>query len=248
MKYTGLLSLTLFSCIAHSASQITYLNVDNGFVHFSTQTSKAASAPSCAVSDSNEQYAVSLANENGRAVYSLLITAMASSQEIDVISAGDCADVSGVERAKSVSLTPVIRSTVESQSLYLYKADGITEIGPIIGASGADSILYRDNADHTQYKSYQRDSSISSQNVYFTGENCTGSAYVTVVSSLFSNESYNDGNFYYSKSTRKVFSRKSVLYRNGNCVSSPNPSHFGYEFTPKSRGICGFGHCRIINK
>jgi hypothetical protein len=230
-----------------NAQQINFLNVEGSNVYFSTTTSKAASAPSCAIADTNEQYAVSLATENGRAVYSLLIMAMASGQAIDVQSAGDCADVTGLERANSVSITPVIKSAGEGKSLYLYQGDGITKLGRVVSALDQDSILYLHNDDKTQLRLYEKEITVKPYTVYFTGENCTGTAFSNRANFTFYNEHYNNGKTYHAGSSSRDYSKKSHMVTSGTCYTSSSTMN-GVPIAPRTIGICGVGHCKLIEE
>ncbi|WP_281556442.1 hypothetical protein [Thalassomonas sp. RHCl1] len=109
MKFftAGLFLLALSQSFnAAAAAKVNYLNVDGDSVHFSTAEAKSAVSPSCVVADTDDRFAVSLRTEAGRAMYSLLITAMSSDVPVTVTSAADCGDVFGLERAQSVSIAP----------------------------------------------------------------------------------------------------------------------------------------------
>ena len=117
MKKSLLTTALLIPNFVFAAAQVNYLNVDGDTVHFSTAEAKTATAPQCAVAETNDKFAVSLNSEAGRAMYSLLVTAMASKQAVSVKSAQDCAAVAGVERAKGVSIVPVVEETVSTGNL-----------------------------------------------------------------------------------------------------------------------------------
>ncbi|WP_448566714.1 hypothetical protein [Thalassotalea ganghwensis] len=108
MKHLFSALLVVFSFHGSVNANINYLNVEANKVTFSLTENKTHSMPSCAITETNQQYGVSLLTESGRAMYSLLITAMSTKQAVSVVSANDCADVDGVERALSVSVEPVI--------------------------------------------------------------------------------------------------------------------------------------------
>ena len=116
MKKTILLTSLLASAQVYAAAQINYLNVDSEAVYFSTAEVKPTTAPQCAVAATNDRYAVSLNTKTGRAIYSLLITAMASKQSVSIESAQDCADIEGLERAKGVTIVPVVAAHQEENS------------------------------------------------------------------------------------------------------------------------------------
>ncbi|AIY67415.1 hypothetical protein [Pseudoalteromonas piratica] len=111
MKTILSLAILCAPFIAQANAKISYLNVDGNNVHFALASDKTHTIPSCAIAETNQHYGVSLLTEAGRAMYSLLITAMSSKQAVSVVSGNDCSDVEGVERAKSVILTPQVEST-----------------------------------------------------------------------------------------------------------------------------------------
>lgn len=104
LRILSLSFFVLFSSTSFAASKINFMKVDSDMVFFSTEGGKSGSRPSCAVSSTNNQWAVSLKTESGRGIYSLLVMAMASKLYINIESAQDCGDFEGVERPKSVSL------------------------------------------------------------------------------------------------------------------------------------------------
>ncbi|WP_448566716.1 hypothetical protein [Thalassotalea ganghwensis] len=114
MKTILSLAILCVPFIAQASSKISYLNVDGNNVHFALAGDKAHTIPSCAVAETNQHYGVSLLTEAGRAMYSLLITAMSTKQAVTVVSANDCSDVDGVERAQSVNLIPDIKKDKSS--------------------------------------------------------------------------------------------------------------------------------------
>ena len=104
------LTLPFWASSVFAAALVDYLNVDGNAVHFSIAESKTQTPPQCAVAETNDKFAVSLNTEAGRAMYSLLITAMSTKQGVSVKTAGDCADIAGIERASSVSIQPAMTS------------------------------------------------------------------------------------------------------------------------------------------
>lgn len=104
--YLSVLFFLTFPTLA--SSQINFLNIVGDVVEFSLVDGKEHQIPQCVSSENAELYAVSLTSESGRAIYSLLITAMASGQLIDVNSSGDCSVSPNIETASSVNITPRI--------------------------------------------------------------------------------------------------------------------------------------------
>lgn len=104
VKLFTLLSLLTSSAQAFSAAKITYLHIDGTNLIFSTDESKKVASPACALAATNHQWALSLNTQAGLSSYNLLLMAAANNLSVEVSSAGDCNDVAGLERPKSVSL------------------------------------------------------------------------------------------------------------------------------------------------
>ncbi|WP_102796409.1 hypothetical protein [Bowmanella denitrificans] len=91
--------------VANAAGTLDYLKVDGTVVQFSTTEPKPAIPSLACVADNMAQnWSVSLSNESGRAIYSLIVTAMSKELALDIVSAGDCGDKDGLERAGEVSI------------------------------------------------------------------------------------------------------------------------------------------------
>lgn len=226
------------------ANEINYLNVEGSIVYFSTSASKASTAPTCAAPSTNEQYAVSLNNESGKALYSLLITAMASKQGVNVASARDCADVAGFERALGVSISPVSASSGSSSDLYLYLADG-TELGLIAGNEINNKVSYlsSDNTHHFLYTSLP----LVSPEVFFEGADCTGRAGV-VSRGVSGHHSFNGGNLFYANS-RISLNINSKLNESGTCDTHVESVYLYYASTlDYNHHVCGTKLCVIKRK
>jgi hypothetical protein len=250
MKNCIFASILLISLQTQAASQVNYLNIDGDAVHFSTNEAKPASNPSCAVAETNDRYAVSLQSEAGRAMYSLLITAMASKQAVTIETAQDCIDVDGLERAKSVSIVPNIddvKNTANSSGLSLYHSDGVTKIGKITLVQSDTSLLYVEGEASTRLKTYKLNSWV--YDIYYTNDNCTGSS----ASPYNGNEAFNfelingDSNFG-STGTRVNLTVRSHLSHTGKCIpySSPASRNGVYKVDFSfSDPLCGQSLCII---
>lgn len=122
MKYLIFILLPLINLFSafniFAASQVSYLNIDGDNVHFVISEAKTAISPECVVDETKERFAVSLKTEEGRAMYSLLITAMSKNIDVTVISALDCGDAFGLERAQSVSIAPTVIENDSNNSLF----------------------------------------------------------------------------------------------------------------------------------
>jgi hypothetical protein len=129
MKHLFFLILIVSTFTSFAAAKIDYINVDGDLVYFSTLEAKTSASPSCVISDTQNLWSISLSTSSGRALYSLLATAVAGELAITVSSALDCMDTSGIERAKSIAIAPVSNAATgagltSGKSLYLYKGDG----------------------------------------------------------------------------------------------------------------------------
>ena len=102
------IALSFLAANAMAAAHITYLDINEGTVVFSTDEAKSASSPACMASANADKWAVSLSTDDGRAIYTLLMTAMATQMTVDVQSAGDCADKAGYERPVRVWTLPTV--------------------------------------------------------------------------------------------------------------------------------------------
>jgi len=96
LLFTLLLSLLSFPLWA--AGTLNYLDVNQGVVYFSTEQAKTATSPTCVDAAQAEKWALSLESDNGRAMYSILLTAMATGMEIGVETSSDCNAATGFER------------------------------------------------------------------------------------------------------------------------------------------------------
>ncbi len=117
-KWLGTISALLVTANVWAGGEINHLDVNDGIVVFATSETKTGASPTCMATDQADKWAISINSESGRAIYSLLMTAMVTKMTINVESADDCADAEGFERAKRVWLNPAIAAG-ESASLRL---------------------------------------------------------------------------------------------------------------------------------
>ena len=99
-----------------AAGNITYLNVIDDVVYFTTDDTQVT-PPECAVAETATQWTIPLTNKTGRALYSMLVTAMAAKQPVTIASADDCAVIDGFKRAKGINLVPVIEDNSAKTSV-----------------------------------------------------------------------------------------------------------------------------------
>lgn len=228
-----------------AAGHVTFLNVDNDAVYFATAEIQAEPLPSCVIDKINSKYAVSLNTEMGRAIYSLLITAMASKQAISVASAGDCDAVDGVQRATGLSIVPIIEATQEdkSQSLYLYAFDD-TKLGRIVNTSDTDKFYYLSISDSTELKLYTKPDP-GQQYIYYSSSSCTGTAHFRYPNKVGNHKLHNDGQFYRSANQPSTIRVLSLRHTMGTCMEYDYVSSGMYQLSPHSIGLCGIGFCKI---
>ena len=112
----SLLTALLFAAPVLSSGQVNYLDVNGDIVVFATEATKTNTSPACVGAANSDKWAVSLNSESGRAIYSLLMTALVTKMRVNVESAGDCADQDGYERAQRVWLDAVAGGTNSSAS------------------------------------------------------------------------------------------------------------------------------------
>lgn len=169
-------ALALFTLLASSFTQasgmVDYLEVDNNVVLFSTTETKAHAALSCVTDDNADLWSVSLATDSGRAMYSLILTAMAKGDELglSVSTANDCGVITGIERADNVALALVVaEETAASEST---AADNSPFSGTIF-----------DNFMQLKFNALQNRNGVGLNGTdYFTGlEDETGSVYTGVL-------------------------------------------------------------------
>ncbi|GLX78732.1 hypothetical protein tinsulaeT_20720 [Thalassotalea insulae] len=251
MKNTLLaFTLSAFSALSFASSHISYLNVENDTVVFSLSDEKSHTIPSCVSSENQQKYAVSLTSETGRAVYSLLITAMASKQGIAVESANDCAVVSGIEQAMGVSIVPEVITTGSGKAMYLYKSDGVTKLGRILTTmSNTNNFLYFPVDDNTQILSYNNKNWLSfkpSYSLYFDSSGCTGTAYIQSAGAntpyYLKNAYFNNGGLL-KKGAYTYVAPRSVLRKDGVCIDQSYGGTYHYSVSPFSGDICGDSPC-----
>ncbi|MCV2884652.1 hypothetical protein OE749_08085 [Aestuariibacter sp. AA17] len=224
------------------AGVIDYLKVDGNTVYFSSSTAKASTSPACVAPENSDYWTTSLTSESGRAMYSLLVTALAKETQFDVISANDCADADGFERAQSINLLLGEVSSNKGDGIGVYQADGVTRVGTLLYVDQETSDwYYADNIASDKPKRISR-SGIYEVAIFYSGLNCTGSAYTSASQSRVKSTSEP---WVYSRSGSKGnYSYRSVS--NGSCLSY-NQAYSGsfYRLTKTSNGVCGQGVCLL---
>ena len=227
-----------------AAGNITYLNVVDDIVYFTTDEVKAG-MPSCVVAENAELWAVSLNHKTGRALYSLLVTAMAGKQAINVESGADCGDIAGIERAKGISLQPtaVSGSAGSTSIVYLYKGDGETKLGRVIGAEQGTTVsfLSPDNNKFLQTYSY----AVSTHTVDFDELDCSGNVYMPIGNYKGYHPFVKGGMYVRTTSKRATTYRKSNVNGQGVCTnySAPQSATLYPIDTTYADPLCGDKIC-----
>ena len=223
-----------------AAGHVNYLNVKGDIVHFAVDEAKAQESPACVASENADRFSVSRKTEAGRAMYSLLITAMAGDLALNVESALDCADTAGIERALGASIAPADKVSEPSGNLYLYTGDGKTRLGQIMQTEGTDVFYYYNPANEILLEKYQ--AVVSGSTLYFDEADCSGNAYIN----------YNPGTTYHRyleqyislESTAQIdFNSKSYL--GGETCYEDNRLRKYYKVKYTSHGLCGVKACMI---
>ncbi|GLX78739.1 hypothetical protein tinsulaeT_20790 [Thalassotalea insulae] len=224
---------------AFADGNLTKLKVDSDVVYFASDEAKQHGIPACVASASEQEWAVSLNTATGKAMYSLLVTASTGNRKITVVSANDCADAVGFERAKSVEISPPQQQS--SSKLFLYKSDGTTLLGEF---KGIFDYKYAYIPLGEQQLKLERQWTNTA--VYYTTNDCTGTPYSRNEGAVGRNSSVNNGQFFISKSWDYSIYTKSVRNGNADCLAYVNSSFTGYklDFTYQNP-FCGDYDCII---
>lgn len=94
------LLVSAFNCQA--SGPLKDIRIENGVLYFSAEN--IATTASCVDAQNQDIWAVSMDSDKGRAVYVALMMATSAGANVNVVSAGDCLDATGFERAKSLSI------------------------------------------------------------------------------------------------------------------------------------------------
>lgn len=241
--FTTLL-LTLLK-LAHASAYINSVRIDGDTVYFTTTALKSHSIPSCVNLQNEQLWSFSLNNHSGRAQYTLIVTAAAKNSPVTVYSANDCQVTAGVERVSSIEIMPSqpqqSPSSSQTGQLYLYKGDGETYIGTIVGSPSENTVLYSDIDDPTSQ--VRKHVFINTENLYFSGKNCTGYAFVN--KSEIKKTILPNGNIYKVNGTQ-FYTQQSLLINQGQCLNRNVPYETsGYRLVPSSSELCGTAQCKI---
>ncbi|NOU52321.1 hypothetical protein HG263_17465 [Pseudoalteromonas sp. JBTF-M23] len=230
--------LCLFASFFSNAGLITNLEIEDNTVVFSTD-SMTPSTAACAADNQKTYRTVSLNTHQGRATYSLLVTALTKQHGIDVESANDCGDIDTIERAQKVSLTAVtIQQSSGSHSIGVYKADGKTRVGTFVNFNNITKVItYVDDEAQTGLKTLE---TITSYDIYHSGPNCTGD--LVIPDSIPNTMIMANGKYYVADKTIKTRVQSKSSTKNSSC-GGYGTSAFGTKLG--EHPICGTSPCTI---
>jgi len=218
------LTIPLFFACFHisAASKVDYISVDGNIVYFTTTEGKTTASPTCVVNEKQDLWTISLLTSNGRALYSLLATALAGDLAVTVRSAQNCGDTPGIERAKSIAASPRNTTSVGDKYFYLYKGDGTTQLGRIISVENA-SVAYLSLGDNTQFQYYRKNAGVPA--LSYSQLDCQGTAYVRSPNSLFAHSLMNNGHYMKSaniSNSRRILSSRYISPEKDSCWNMDN--------------------------
>lgn len=246
MKASLLLVVSFFSLPLLAAGKLNYLNVDGDTVYFSTDELKTHSLPACVNSENDALYSLSLSSHSGRAIYALLMTAMASTQAISVTSAQACNHVEGVESARRVEVIPDMpEQTASNSGLFVYKGDGTTKVGPVVNVPGTDSIIFwwAEAKKMLSMNLSRPFYGIAPQTIFFAEPNCSGEAYGNNSSTYAAvyNPFFNNGRAYelYEPGNKQT---SSYLNTEGTCIANVRSKNVS-KLNPTTTEVCGEYPC-----
>ncbi|CAH9067470.1 hypothetical protein PSECIP111854_04114 [Pseudoalteromonas sp. CIP111854] len=231
---------------ATQAGVIKQVEVNNNTVLFST-TSIADSNLPCTSVDNKKLRAFSLNTHDGRAMYSLIVTALSKNYAIETVSAQDCADTHGAERAKTVRLLANTNKEVNtSGSIGVYKSDGISRVGSFIKLDKSEKVAgeqyiwtYIDGDAAADYKTIIVEPHFSTE-IFYSEYGCKGEELVKRNTSWF-----NNGKHFQTDTSRNEKIKSS---RRKGSACTHNVDYLNYSGWPAKEiehPVCGNGLCTI---
>ncbi|MGJ8682180.1 hypothetical protein [Paraglaciecola sp.] len=183
--------LLMASMSVHSAAILNYLDVKQGVVVFSFDEAKASTPPACVDTNNANYWALSLDTENGRAIYTLLMTAMASNIPLGIESAGDCDDAPNYERPHKVWFEGTTESSSEQtfETVALLKTVGYGHQYRT-GSHGSDRCSVYKTLKNGQNEDYLYSVTLGSG-----ARNCTCAESATLVTTSYTPSGSNNGHY-----------------------------------------------------
>ncbi|KID57545.1 hypothetical protein JF50_10175 [Pseudoalteromonas luteoviolacea] len=160
---------------AIAASSVEQLEVYGDTVTFTLSAPKQHTPPSCVSVDNHNKWAINLNSLQGQAMYSLLASAVSKGQLVSVRSANRCESSPDIEQAAGVSLSTNYQSPLTTQQPSIYKGDGVTKLGTVIGFDGGRAYFIPNGGSNKvwSYIKYQTNNA----NPIFLNPQCNGDAY-----------------------------------------------------------------------
>ncbi|MGV2871280.1 fibrinogen-like YCDxxxxGGGW domain-containing protein [Colwellia sp. E150_009] len=116
MNKISSLALILLCTFNSYAGQVSFLKVENDILYFSVVNSKTHLIPSCVTAENNDTWAISLSEGMGRAMYPMLMTAVAAKINVTVETKNTC-DITAFESPLNLSFGTQNNAPVNS-SIY----------------------------------------------------------------------------------------------------------------------------------
>ncbi|OCQ18324.1 hypothetical protein A7985_24250 [Pseudoalteromonas luteoviolacea] len=144
MKINKLFSAVLILSLpvaSYATSSVSQLEIQGDTATFTLSSPKKHTPPNCVSASNQDKWAINLNSLQGQAMYSLLVTAISKEMLVEVTTAGRCEALPDVEQVAHIALN-VSKVTQVNNIPALYKSDGVTKIGNIIGTPGHNYIYY----------------------------------------------------------------------------------------------------------
>ncbi|OCQ18319.1 hypothetical protein A7985_24225 [Pseudoalteromonas luteoviolacea] len=267
----SLCALASFGALANSPSTIKTIELNGDFVRFSLHADKSHPLPSCVstIPELKNTWSFYLNDSHGKAMYTMLMTAVAKQQKITATSALSCNEqielVSGIELA--VSAPTDVTADADDGKAYLYKSDGFTKVGLVlngihtgrlpgemvsspIGYTG--QLLYVPLDNPTILREYSL--GFSQNMTYYPDASCKSTPYIhgynqsdQLIGVNYYQKEHEGLNGFYRANLSKLGSAVSSQWYyvdEGACkpTGTPNPA---YALEPAIHPVCGSSLCIV---
>lgn len=105
IKYITFISLLVFSSLVLASVKIATMTLQDNMVTFTTLPAKPDTGLACVDSSLKDTWASAIDTYTGRALYTMLVTAVSANLDVEIDSSGDCKDASNIERPAMVRVT-----------------------------------------------------------------------------------------------------------------------------------------------
>ncbi|WP_125784027.1 hypothetical protein [Pseudoalteromonas rubra] len=233
---SGLMALTLLSATvtqAQTSAHVKSLSVQGTTATFSLVQDKTHTLPACVNPDTRQLWSLDITSIQGRALYSLLMTAVSKSQLVSVQSANNCDVLAGIEQVAGLTteFDHSAPQVVSDGGLVLYQGNGITKLGKVSDITG-NTVSYINHSGWISY--FYRH--VRGDELMFTDERCA-------------TEPYGNRNAFFTTGERTTFSLVAERYLvqkqvNGNVVQLNKQAGPFYSYGFKN----GVLECTNMNK